>query len=117
MEVLNWFFAHLCSEAFTILGLVWFFSGTSLVSLVCCVYNWMLCLLWSNVLGFPPTLETHTAHYNFCTLVHGFYVSQNTGMGELGGVTHRVLSTGQLPGLAKKAPWLALGDPILTLAT
>ena len=28
-----------------------------------------------------------------------------------------VLSTGQLPGLAKKVPWLALGDPILALGT
>ena len=33
----------------------------------------------------------------------------------MGGVTHRVLCTWQLLGLAVKEPWLALSEPIPTL--
>ena len=35
---------------------------------------------------------------------------------EVGGVTHRVLCTWQLPGLGAKGPCLALSGPILPLA-
>ena len=38
------------------------------------------------------------------------------GQGEVGGVTHKVLCTWQLLGLAVKGLWLAAGGLILTLA-
>ena len=46
----------------------------------------------------------------------GFASAERVGQGEVGGVSHRVLCTGQLLGLAVKGPWLAPGGSILTLA-
>ena len=47
-------------------------------------------------------------------VVRWFCVS---GQEEVGWVTHRVLCTWWLLGLAVKGPWLGLDGPILTLAT
>lgn len=49
-------------------------------------------------------------------LCPGSVSAERVEQGEVGGVTHRVLCTWQLLGLAVKGLWLALGGPILTLA-
>ena len=54
-------------------------------------------------------------HFWLHHTVHGL-CQQKVGQGEVGVVTHRVLCTWQLLGLAVEVPWLALGGPILTLA-
>ena len=41
---------------------------------------------------------------------------ERVGQGEVGWVTHRLLCTWWLLGLAMKGPWLGPGGPILTLA-
>ena len=46
----------------------------------------------------------------------GFASAENVGLGEIGGVTGRMLCTWRMLGLAVKGPWLELGGPILTHA-
>ena len=52
---------------------------------------------------------------SLCALARRFSVSIKGGIGEVGGVTCRVLCTWQLLGLAVKAAWLPLGWPIFAL--
>ena len=62
----------------------------------------------------------HTAHWVkklvSARLHIGSALAERIGEGEVGGVTHTVLCTWRLLGLAVKGPWLALGGPVLTLA-
>ena len=58
----------------------------------------------------------HFEHIDTTKIHVTSHCAERVGQGEVGGVTHRVLCTGQLLGLAIKEPWLALSGPIPTLA-
>ena len=74
-------------------------------------------LTWTVLIN---PLDPNTAHCaekivtaRWCT---GSASAERVGQGEVSGVTHRMLCTWQLLGLAVKATWLAPGWLILALA-